>query len=375
MSRRSRSKYGTLSWSSALPLALTLLTLWGLQQCTGLDVLAPRSVTETVSGDWIAVYFTAPHTPDDPANHAGGIDADLTDLIESGRESVDVAAYDLDLESVAEALIQAQGDGVRVRVVVDGTNVEEEAVTRLREARVPIVARPDQGWGIMHNKFVVVDGVWVWTGSWNLTDNGTYRNNNNAVVIASRYLAQDYATEFEELYSGRFGPSSPAETPYPVVTLESGDRSAQLEVYFAPEDRAADRLVEVLSSAQANVRFLAFQFTSPRIADVLIDLAGRGVTVQGIVEARSAGSSYSEFERLRTGGVDVLPDGNPYIMHHKVFIVDSEVVVLGSYNFTVSADENNDENLLIIHDSEVAAAFLGEFGRVLQEAQTAVPEG
>ena len=54
-------------------------------------------------------------------------------------------------------------------------------------------------------------------------------------------------------------------------------------------------------------------------------------------------------------------------------IVDDQVVVLGSYNFTLSAEEENDENLLIVHDPEVAAAFLGEFGRVLQQAQAATP--
>ncbi|HEC35514.1 MAG TPA: phospholipase, partial [Anaerolineae bacterium] len=262
---------------------------------------------------------------------------------------------------------------VRVRLVTDGANADEEAITRLRQAHISVVARPEEGWGIMHNKFVVVDGVWVWTGSWNLTENGTYRNNNNAVLIASRALAEDYAAEFEEMFAGLFGPSSPAETPYPLVNIEGQERTVQVEVCFAPEDGVADRLLQILSSARAGVRFLAFQFTSSRIADALIDQAGEGITVQGVMEARSASSPYSQYDRLRAGGVDVLVDGNPYIMHHKVFIVDDQTVVLGSYNFTVSADEENDENLLIIHDPEVAAAFLAEFGRVLQEAQTAGP--
>jgi phosphatidylserine/phosphatidylglycerophosphate/cardiolipin synthase-like enzyme len=56
-------------------------------------------------------------------------------------------------------------------------------------------------------------------------------------------------------------------------------------------------------------------------------------------------------------------------MHHKVIIIDDETVVLGSYNFTSSAEAYNDENVLIIHDTEVAGLFVEEFARVYQEAR------
>lgn len=360
-----------LSFSDiSLGLIVLVALVWVLSRYLGLDFLTRREITETVSGNWIAMYFTAPTFPDDPADHRGGIDAELVNLIGNARESVDVAAYELDLSSVADALLQADRDGVQVRLVTDGSNADEEAVTRLKQADIPVIARPDEGWGIMHNKFVVVDKAWVWTGSWNLTENGTYRNNNHAVLIASRALAEDYTAEFEEMYAGLFGSSSPAETPHPLVNIQGEGFSAQVEVYFAPEDGVGERLVRLLSSAQTDVRFLAFQFTDPRLADVLVDLVGRGVQVQGVMESRSVGNFYSQYSRLRAGGVDVRPDGNPYIMHHKVLVIDGQIVVLGSYNFTQSADEDNDENVLIIHDAEVATAFLAEFDRILRDAQT-----
>ncbi|MBN1953490.1 MAG: phospholipase [Anaerolineae bacterium] len=345
------------------------LVLLLLTACTLLD---SGAVSETVGSDWIHVYFTAPRYPDDPADHLGGVDAHLIDLIDVAQTQVDVAAYELDLPGVAEALIRAHQDGVQVRLVTDGSYAGEEAVGQLRAAGVPVVARPE-GWGIMHNKFVVVDDTWVWTGSWNLTVNGTYRNNNNAVIVASRALAQDYGAEFEELFSSLFGPSSPAETPYPVINIEGQGQAVQLEVYFAPEDDVSDRLLQLLDDADDSVRFMAFQFTSDPLAQALVDLAGRGVAVQGVVESRSATAPYSQYEYLSANGVAVWTDGNPYNMHHKVLIVDDRIVVLGSYNFTDNADENNDENLLVVHDSQVAAAYLAEFGRVLQQAQSAGP--
>jgi phosphatidylserine/phosphatidylglycerophosphate/cardiolipin synthase-like enzyme len=64
----------------------------------------------------------------------------------------------------------------------------------------------------------------------------------------------------------------------------------------------------------------------------------------------------------------VLQDGNPYILHHKVIIIDEETVVLGSFNFSANADESNDENVLIIDYAPIAQEYTAEFQRVYQQA-------
>jgi len=61
-------------------------------------------------------------------------------------------------------------------------------------------------------------------------------------------------------------------------------------------------------------------------------------------------------------------DGNPYLMHHKVMIVDGEVAVTGSYNWSWSAENRNDENLVIIRDAETAPLYEAEFQRVWSQA-------
>ena len=61
--------------------------------------------------------------------------------------------------------------------------------------------------------------------------------------------------------------------------------------------------------------------------------------------------------------LDVVQDGNPYTFHHKSFIIDNKIVVIGSFNFSNNADRSNDENLLIVHNPEIAAEFLKEFDR------------
>ena len=123
--------------------------------------LAPgsRTISETVSGDWVRVYFTSPRYPDDDAYHHGGLDEELAAVIEQAASSVDVAAYDLDLERVTDALIAADRDGVQVRVVVESDNADEQAVADLRRAGVPLVEDERES-GLMHDKFIVLDGQW-----------------------------------------------------------------------------------------------------------------------------------------------------------------------------------------------------------------------
>ena len=70
---------------------------------------------------------------------------------------------------------------------------------------------------------------------------------------------------------------------------------------------------------------------------------------------------YNKFKYLLYYNVSVLPDKNPAVMHHKVFIIDEKTVILGSFNPTIAANEKNDENILIIDDEKIAKEFFGEF--------------
>lgn len=134
-----------------LLLSLVALALL-LQQCVGGIWLGRRAAREAVATDWVTIYFTNPRSPgDDSSPYTGGIDRDLVALIDAAQERVDVAAYDLDLETVTDALVRARERGVQVRLVTDGTHADEEPVTRMRQAGVPVVARPEEDRGLMHN--------------------------------------------------------------------------------------------------------------------------------------------------------------------------------------------------------------------------------
>jgi len=67
--------------------------------------------------------------------------------------------------------------------------------------------------------------------------------------------------------------------------------------------------------------------------------------------------------------VDVLQESHCYILHHKVLVIDERPMLTGSYNFTGSAEQDNDENLVIVDDPALAQTYLEEFERAYAQAQ------
>ena len=86
-----------------------------------------------------------------------------------------------------------------------------------------------------------------------------------------------------------------------------------------------------------------------------------GVKIKGIFEKRGTGSEYSKYKVLDYQGAEVRKDSSGGVMHHKVFIIDNKTVITGSFNPSNNADKRNDENVLIIHDKDVALRYLEEF--------------
>ncbi len=319
----------------------------------------PPSITE-----WIDVYFTDPDNPNS-GSYRGGPDATLAEAIDAARSSVDASIYHLNLWSIRDALINAHQRGVTVRVVTESDNLDEAEIQQVMDAGIPVVS--DRRESLMHNKFVVIDAQDVWTGSMNFTVNGGYRNDNNLIHIRSSRLAENYTIEFEEMFASElFGNYTAANTPHPSLTVEG----IRLDTSFSPDDGTAAQILDLIYSAEKSIYFMAFSFTSDDIAAAMIEQAARGVDVAGVMEESQYHSNTGgEFDNLLNSGIDVRLDGNRNNMHHKVIIMDDAIVITGSYNFSRSAEERNDENTLFIYSAEVATQYLAEFERVYAKAQ------
>lgn len=308
----------------------------------------------------IQVYFgpVQPGAPD-------GLKRALLALIDGAREEVLVAAFQLNHDGIADALIARHAAGVRVQVVSDSDYADRAPMQRVKAAGIPV--RLDERSAYMHNKFVVVDGEAVWTGSTNLTDNGFFRNANNAVLVIAPALAANFAVEFHEMHrDGLFGPRSPPGVPHPRVFL---DADRKVRTYFAPEDNVMGVLVDEVRQAQTRIDFMAYAFSSEPLAEAMAARLRQGVRVRGLFERLHAGRDWSRDNFLAAHGAAIFVDETPGKMHHKVLVIDALRVATGSFNFSRNADESNDENLILIRCADTAARYLDEMDRLLLEAR------
>ena len=317
-----------------------------------------------VKGSWFELYFTDPTNPI-ASQGTGGVDGPLVQSIDNARLSIDVAAYSISLNRVRFALIDAHNRGVTVRMVMESSNMDRSDPQALIEAGIPIIG--DEQPGLMHDKFIVIDKSEVWLGSMNFTDSGTYEDNNNLMRVLSTKLAENYTTEFEEMFTDNlFGENVRAATPHPKLTIDNVD----IKNYFSPDDGVLNVLAPLLNSAQESIYFLAFSFTSNELGDIVRKKAEAGLTVQGVMDEEQVKTNQgTEYDPFLQAGLDVRMDGIDGLMHHKVFIIDEKIVVLGSYNFSQSAEERNDENILIIYNEAIAQELIKEFQRVYSQAQ------
>ena len=322
------------------------------------DMPTPIQVTSNAGAEtgFLEIYFTDPTSPH-AADFEGGPDETLASAIDQAHLSVDIAAYSLNLWSIRDALIHAFKRGVVVRMVMESDNMDNDEVQQILDAGISVIG--DQRESLMHNKFVVIDHSEVWTGSMNFTLNGAYEDNNNLNRIRSTQIADDYTTEFNEMFEDNlFGTDNLAATPNPSLTIDG----TPMEIYFSPEDGVEAHIMTLLQSAQESIYFMAYSFTADDLGEAIRQCAADGLIVAGVMDDAQINSNQgTEFDPFKQAGLDVRRDGNAGQMHHKVIIIDRSIVITGSYNFTASAENENDENVVIIFDPDVAAQYLAEF--------------
>jgi phosphatidylserine/phosphatidylglycerophosphate/cardiolipin synthase-like enzyme len=142
-----------------------------------------------------------------------------------------------------------------------------------------------------------------------------------------------------------------------LLAITSTVLAATPTVCFTPGGFCTEAIVQALNAATHTVLVQAYSFTSAPIAKALLDAHKRGVQVHVILDKSQRSEKYSSADFLANQGVPVLIDARHAISHNKVIVIDSEVVLTGSFNFTKAAQEKNAENLLIINDPTLAAQY------------------
>jgi phosphatidylserine/phosphatidylglycerophosphate/cardiolipin synthase-like enzyme len=305
----------------------------------------------------------------------------LIERINASSYSIDMALYSFsDMPDVANALIAAKNRGVKVRVVYENRTTQN-SMQALIDAGIPVIKRTSGLNGIMHNKFFIFDARdtiavndWLWTGSWNVTLTETSWKN-NVVEINDPTITQAYKIEFEEMWgsngdtpnpsNAKFGFQKSDNTPH---IFNIGGR--EVKVYFSPSDGVMSKIINTVNTANKDIYFGLYAFTRSDIATAMNNRYNAGVTdIRGLIDqVNTTGSQYSYLDTFAEMFGNT---GNT--MHHKYGLVDATqpysnpYVITGSANWSNSAANDNDENIIIIDDIFIANQFMQEFKKRYNE--------
>ncbi len=377
----------------------------------------------------------------------------LINAINSAEKEILVAVQELSLPRIAESLVAASRQGVDVKVIIENTystpwsqqhELDLSSHGRKRLQRLKVEADQDQngvvspeeerksdallilqngqiawiddtedgskGSGLMHHKFVVIDGERVITGSANFTNSGmhgdagatqTRGNVNHLISIQSPTLATIFKEEFAQMWgdgpggsnNSRFGRNKIAQ---PLQTVQLG--SVTINVLFPPHAKTdsghgLDVIEDQLGGAKKTIDLALFVFSAQQLSNKLAERVSAGVKLRLLADPGFANRSFSEvldllgvalpdrFCKLEAGN-QPLPKplkgiGTPSLargdkLHHKFAVIDRKTVITGSFNWSPSAAHQNDETLLMIHSPELAAHFTREMDRMWRGSELGI---
>ncbi|MBF8456228.1 T9SS type A sorting domain-containing protein [Kaistella sp. G5-32] len=345
--------------------------------------------TPSKSTGAINVYFNHPvdtsySQGQNAVNLGNQLDEKLISYINACNTSLDIAIYNSyspsSVNGIAGSINSAFARGVQVRIIYDGST--GSSMIPLLNSSIPRLASPNNSnYGIMHNKFVIFDAnvsdankAVVWTGSTNWTVaqiDGPDKN--SAIVIQDQSLALGYQMEFEEMWgsstaipdysNSRFGPYKLDNTPH---TYNIGGKI--VNSYFSPSDGTTAKIINAINSANTDIDVAAMLITRSDISSALISKYSNDlVSTQLIMDTQNPQGNQKAALQAGISTGQVRTDTTSGVMHHKFMVVDNynsisdPLVLVGSHNWSSSAETKNDENTLIVHDLNIANQYYQAF--------------
>lgn len=286
----------------------------------------------------------------------------LLEEIEKAEKYIYMSLYDIELQRFYDLLTQKAEEGLEIKIVTEKDN--KNYYTEKLDRNEKIKLKYDSNYRLMHNKFIIVDGYLLITGSTNLSDNGINYNNNNLLFVYNNELTENYMLEFKEQFEDEnFGKNGQDKKAFQNIKIINGE----INSYFTPDENYQEVILNYIENAEEEIKVMIFTFTDLKIAEALAEAYKRGVEVKVITETFQSGSRWSVYGDYQNEFPFIL-DKNNKTFHHKLFLIDDKNILTGSYNFTKSALEYNDENAVIINNNqELYQAYEEEFDFLWEE--------
>ena len=352
-------------------------------------------ITASLSTGKMRTYFTNPvnTTLALPGNEAlflssGAMADTIARYISRAEKTLDIAIYNWNSATILRAVNAAKARGVAVRVIFedDNANISLQDL----DAAIPRIGRQTTQ-NIMHNKFVVIDAnsaepnqPWVWTGSTNWTPAQLSTDRNNSIAVQDQSLAKVYTVEFNEMWgsgtqaTAKFGSLKTDNTPH---YLNIGGK--EVESWFSPTDNVNGRLIAAIQTADNDLHIATMLLTQSDIGSAIVNqIQAKNIgncteMIMNEITANTAAQSIYDNIKAVIGN-RIMIDNTSGIMHHKYAIIDAGAsqsdpqVFVGSHNWSLSANTENDENTLIVHDARVTNQYYQEFAQRIADQKNGV---
>ncbi|MES2527537.1 MAG: phospholipase D-like domain-containing protein [Bdellovibrionota bacterium] len=286
-----------------------------------------------------------------------------------------------------------------------------DAIYILGKNKVPVIDDsfgPSMGSALMHHKFVIIDGKSTIISTANFTlscIHGDYNtptsmgNPNSMIVADSAEMAAHFTEEFLMMWGngkqGAFGLNKRLRAPK-VFTVGG----TKVTVQFSPasktvpfEQTTNGLIIQYMKKATRSFKAALFVFSEQKLVDALEVKHNAGVDVGTVIEARFAYRDYSELldmlglemlgvnckaeegnkpwkNPIREGGMANLPGGDK--LHHKYAVIDGKYTLVGSHNWSDSANNANDETMLVIENTSISDLYTQEYERILKTSTIGV---
>lgn len=135
-------------------------------------------------------------------------------------------------------------------------------------------------------------------------------------------------------------------------------------VYFSPGDRCQRVIIGELKQVLSSVDICVYTISDNYITGEIFKCRERNVSVRIVTDDEKIDDIGSDIKALARAGIEVHLDNSPHYMHHKFAVFDNARVLTGSYNWTRSAAEHNQENILITDNKQVVSTYKEEFTRL-----------
>lgn len=282
-----------------------------------------------------------------------------------------ISAYQLNHPNIITAISELTNwiEPQRIKIILEEDYLQKDrlrnhpsnhitALKKLLEAGVEVrtdVSLQSRGNGQSHHKFALIGEDQLFTGSWNFTVRGTSRNYNHAFWIISEDLAKSYSHEFNQIWSGKSQSNKMSSFDYKWHELDEGKARA----LFAPQDPIKEAIIESLQRAKQSILVSLFFLTDLDLLKLLKAKKYAGVEVKLIIDNLGVGSKVGQIGKplrdvLFDFGLDFWTDDSSGHWHHKIAIMDKQLILSGSANWSQSAFTKNDENLLQIEHQKLA---------------------